>query len=169
MKTNEQITIEEITSEKKRQIENMAALMPDWTELSSEIKTKMGASYLRVAYDIQQAHKKASNSSSKNYQINDVKDGYLQERKNLNNSLNKVQKNTLNATACTLILSVLYPPFQITVQGMTVSQGFHWIWQKGDYQYSGVVDVALLLCEILVICLVGAISYKMASAKTTNE
>jgi hypothetical protein len=52
---------------------------------------------------------------------------------------------------------------------MTVSQGFHWIWQKGDYQYSGVVDVALLLCEILVICLVGAISYKMASAKTTNE
>ena len=79
------------------------------------------------------------------------------------------QRNVLIASAFMLILCLSYPPFQITVQGMTVSQGFHWIWQKGDYQYSGVVDVALLLCEILVICLVGAISYKMASAKTTNE
>lgn len=84
---------------------------------------------------------------------------YLEMREN--KSMLDVQKKTLLATALFLMLSVLFPPYQITVQGMTVSQGFHWIWDKGAYQYTGVVDVPLLLCEILVICIIGAIGYKV--------
>jgi hypothetical protein len=183
VETNKQLTIDEITSEKRHEIEKMAAQMPDWAWLSSEVKSKMGASYLRVAYDIQQAQKKALESRNKAIDVDDdqlqvginqhvevalsndsqefLSKLIVQERTQLNNQLNKGQKNTLIATACALFLSVLYPPFQITVQGMTVTQGFHWLWQKGDYQYTGVVDVAFLLCEILVICLVGGISYRV--------
>ena len=75
---------------------------------------------------------------------------------------NEHQRYVLVATALMLLLCLVYPPYQITVQGMTVSQGFHWIWDKGTYQYTGVVEVPLLLCELIVICLVGAISYKIA-------
>jgi hypothetical protein len=76
--------------------------------------------------------------------------------------VNQNQRYVLIATASILLLCLIFPPYQITVQGMTISQGFHWIWDKGAYQYTGVVEVPLLLCELIVICLVGAISYKVA-------
>jgi hypothetical protein len=83
--------------------------------------------------------------------------------------INEYQRYVLIATAFMLLLCLSYPPYQITVQGMTISQGFHWIWDKGTYQYTGVIEVPLLICELIVICLIGAISYKMASAKTIDE
>jgi hypothetical protein len=77
-------------------------------------------------------------------------------------NFNEHQRYVLIATALMLLLCLIYPPYQITVQGMTISQGFHWIWDKGTYQYTGIVEVPLLLCELVVICVVGAISYKLA-------
>ena len=51
---------------------------------------------------------------------------------------------------------MIFLPFQITAQGVSINQGFKFIGSASGYQ--GVVDVPLLLCEISVILIVGLIS-----------
>jgi len=181
MKSNQPVQIEDLSLEVRSDIEKLAMQTPVWAGLSSQVKIKYGENYLRIAYDILKKQQKNNNQSASPRPLAEQPLNTQTDAKHItltlsqetseklfqyldmqtSKSMFEIQKKTLLTTALFLMLSVLFPPYQITVQGMTVSQGFHWICNKGTYQYTGVVDVPLLLCEILVICIIGAIGYKV--------
>ena len=71
---------------------------------------------------------------------------------------------TLKTTAALLVMAILFPPFYITLQDdMVLNLGFKFIGSTSSANnYVGSVNSFLLFCEILVICLVGMISFVLS-------
>jgi hypothetical protein len=63
-----------------------------------------------------------------------------------------------------MLAAIAYPPFHITIQGnIDINQGFKFIGSvSSPNDYVGVVTTSLLLCEILVILIVGIASFILA-------
>lgn len=76
----------------------------------------------------------------------------------------------LKLVAIFIIVALLFPPYHLVVQGnMDVDMGFKFIASPSTSSYTGVVNVSLLLCEFLVICIVGCIAFILARQRELHE
>ncbi len=114
----------------------------NWARLSSAVIREYGDAYLEFAYLA------CKRNQTKIEPIN-------QEAK-------EIKQKNLFAVEFFLITALIFLPFQITAQSVSISQGFKFIGSTSGYQ--GVVDVPLLLCEISVILIVGLISLVLVTS-----
>lgn len=134
-------------------IRDLAKTSVDWSHLSSVVSNEFGDAYLDFAYEAFRRNKNRQHITESNAMAESTSTQNISRI-----TLNKKARQTLFATAIVLVCAVLFPPFQITVQGggMTISQGFKFIGTTESY--TGVVNTPLLLCEFFVILIVGFIA-----------
>jgi len=163
-----------------------------WTEISRMVKEIYGDRFLENAYAIYKdkrflADFVGDDGNEANMSSNDVQNEVekvltlridddlqkalfktLQERGLKKAHLGGRTKNVLFTVSAFLVLALLFPPYQLTVNGLTISMGFKFLFAKGDLNYEGVVNVPYLMCEIFVILVVGWISFILARDKDSQ-
>jgi hypothetical protein len=152
-KIDDVLLIEDEVSNIRDAISAKASTGVNWAQLSSAVIQDYGDDYLEFAY---LAHKLNQTK------IEPTNKGAKEIKQNLF-LITKTKQKILFAVGLFLITATLFPPFLITAQGVSISQGFKFIISSGSYQ--GVVNIPLLLCEIGVILIVGIIGLILV----TNE
>jgi len=86
--------------------------------------------------------------------------------------MNKNQRGALLLLASTILLMLLFPPFQIIIQGSTFNLGYGFIFMPphwGDNEnLSGSVNSSTLFMEWVAVVLIGSIAFFLLKGKTKS-